>query len=811
MSEETTVTNSNAEPVESSSQPAHETPAAPEPGNGSSPDPVASKETPDTEILPAVVELPEAASELPEIKIKFPDSVEVSAKQPVENPPAPAAEPPSEPAVEPEPPQESLRDEIVSAVLDQTSFKYIAGPLDKGVPYQVPDLPPHFVARAELLAIKRLLISLTHSPAALAPLTLHGPPGAGKTSLAAAIAHDGEVIKAFPDGILMISLGDDGDPQHAQATWGKAMGVDLSHLPDSASRAAALRNILHEKQCLLIIDDVTDVEQIKSLNVGGPSCVRIITTDKPDEITYALKTRRYAVGKMSDSEALNLIVEWAGILPDIYLPTVKEIIKRLGNSALALALVGAQARQGITWLRLLEVLRDDQGPISTLDADDAEVKRNALGLVINLVLSRLGGAQHQRSALLGTFAAGTGSPFSVDAAAACWQMTNAEARQSLDVMVESALLQHLPGDLYALHRSLRDHLRRAANPNHLVEAAARVRDYYLNLVEGGGDTAQIDAQLGQIMGVFKQTSDTTPELSNHFADALLGFFEARGLWANLVTLAEAVVEATDKTNDLPRKHAYLNDLGYAYTILGNLDGALQCFERSLDASAGMGDPNAEASALNNIGAVYERKGQYSEAEDYYDQSLALRQQVGSPDEVVDALANIAGVMYWQKRWDEALSTFHRVLDMHNVLGSRPGQARTFLNIGAVYENMNSDHEALQAYQQSLAIYSNLGDESGQSQALNNLGIVYLDQGDTERALVHFKRSLALKEKLGDRPGQASTLNNIALLYEKTGSASLALDHYEQSYKLLTALDDSRADLVQENIEKLQHQMERRLK
>jgi tetratricopeptide (TPR) repeat protein len=425
------------------------------------------------------------------------------------------------------------------------------------------------------------------------------------------------------------------------------------------------------------------------------------------------------------------------------------------------------------------------------------------------VLSRLGGSQHQRSALLGTFAAGTGAAFSIDAAAACWQMTSAEARQTLDVMVESALLQHMPGALYSLHRSLRDHLRRAANPNHLVDAAGRVRDYYLNLVEGGGDSSQIDAQLSQIMNVFKQTNDQSPELSSQFADALLGFFEQRGLWANLVTLSEAVVDSAHRLGDLAREHSYLNDLGYAHTILGNLDKAKDCFDRSLMVSEAMGDPTGEASALNNIGAVYERKGQYVEAEQFYQRSLAIRQQVGSPEEVVDALANIAGAMYWQNRWDEALSTFHRVLDMHNVLGSRPGQARTFLNIGAVYENMNSDHEALQAYQQSLAIYSNLGDESGQSQALNNLGIVYLNDGDTERALAHFKRSLSLKERLGDRQGQASTLNNIALLYEKTGSPSLALEHYEQSYKLLTALDDSRADLVQENIDKLQKQMERR--
>ncbi|MGW8282604.1 MAG: GTP-binding protein, partial [Gemmatimonadota bacterium] len=47
-----------------------------------------------------------------------------------------------------------------------------------------------------------------------------------------------------PDGVLWTSLGDEGDIQHAQATWADALGIDLSHLPDTSARAAALRTML---------------------------------------------------------------------------------------------------------------------------------------------------------------------------------------------------------------------------------------------------------------------------------------------------------------------------------------------------------------------------------------------------------------------------------------------------------------------------------------------------------------------------------------------------------------------------------------
>lgn len=696
---------------------------------------------------------------------------------------------------------DSSTDVVTGHGPDNLTFRFVSRPVDQTIPFQAPDLPPHFVPRNELLMIKQLI---TSNPGALAPIILHGPSGSGKTALAAALAHDADVLNTFPDGVLWASLGENGDLQQAQSVWGTVLGNDLHHLPDRGGRAAALRTLLRDARCLLIVDDVTDIEQVRALNVGGPHCVRLITTDSEDSVA-ALKGRRFLINKMSESEAISLLTEWAGILPEIYLPQVKEIIKRLGHLSLALALVGAQARQGIAWDRLREVLRDDQGGMSSLDPDDPETRDNALGLVVNLVLSRLGGVQLRRSALLGVFSTGTSCPFSVEAAAACWQMSSKEAAPTLDLLVDSALLQRLPDGYYALHKELRHHLRRASTANALEEAEERIRQYYMALVESS--TEELDMQIGQIMAVFRQVSEQDQEMAKVFADALGRYFERRGLWANLVQLATSIVENARETDDLLREHIYLDDLGYAHTVLGHLENAHRCFERSLEVSQELGDPVGEASALNNIGAIYEREGDYLEAENYYRQSLSIRQQLGSHEDIADTLNNIAGVLYWQSRFDEALTTFQRVLDMYTVSNNRRNQAQTWLNIGTAYERLDNDQQALHAYQQSLAIYTNLGDQPGQAQALNNLGIVFFSQGNVDRALSHFKRSLAVKEQLGDRVGQASTLNNIALLYERTDALRLALDHYEQSYQILSSLDDPRAEVVRENISMLREKMD----
>ncbi len=692
-------------------------------------------------------------------------------------------------------------EEIVTAVALKPAERLSDGA------FTVPDLPMHYVERAEQTEARRLLLSQQRQGATLTPILITGVAGAGKTTLATALAHDPEIQDAYPHGVLWTTLGEGVDIQIAQSSWGKMLGKDLSYLPDAASRASALRDALKSKRYLLVIDGVTSVEQVRLLSVGGANSARLVISDDASEELQALRAHRINIDQMREPEALELLTRWAGMLSDVYLPTVKEIIKRLGGLPLTIALVGGQARQGITWLRLLEVLRDDQGGIANLNAQSEAVRTNALGLVVNLVLSRFGGQEVRRASLLGAFAAGANAPFSVGAAAACWGMRYDEARQTLQLLFENAIIQRLPDDLYVLHPALSQHLRKAAIDSHLVQAQKRIQSYYTNLVDRRLEAAkQIDAQISQIMVVFERIASENPNQASLFADSLIDYFEQKGLWGSLVQLADSIVDKAHAEGNVMLEHHFLNDSGYAYTMLGDLIQARVRFNRSLEVSKALGDPVGEANALNNLGAIAERNSDYATAETYYQTSKAIRERIGDKEEIAETLNNIAGVQYQQSRYFDALSTFERVLDIFETLGERQRQAQALLNFGAVHEQIGNDSDALAAYQRSLAIYANIGDDSGRSQALNNIGIVYFNIGDTQRALDHFQRSLILKEKLSDRHGQALTLNNIALLYEMRGTMTAALEQYEQAYKLLESLDDPRAKVVGENINVLRKKM-----
>ncbi|MBI1881388.1 MAG: hypothetical protein HYR94_24680, partial [Chloroflexi bacterium] len=75
----------------------------------------------------------------------------------------------------------------------------------------VPELPPHFLPRPDdLTSVKAALLGGEQPVAITAPtrkVGVQGMGGVGKSVLAAALARDAEVRRAFPDGVFWLTLG----------------------------------------------------------------------------------------------------------------------------------------------------------------------------------------------------------------------------------------------------------------------------------------------------------------------------------------------------------------------------------------------------------------------------------------------------------------------------------------------------------------------------------------------------------------------------------------------------------------------------
>ena len=227
----------------------------------------------------------------------------------------------------------------------------------------VPNLPPHFLPREEELnPLKTKVLADTNQPVAITAKSrsvgVQGMGGIGKTVLATALARDEEVRRAFPDGVIWITFGQTPQILTLQSDVVEALGDKQASFTEINSGKTQLRKLLTDKACLLILDDVWNLEHAIAFDVLEKPCQMLITTRDAGIIT-ALGGEEYQLSILSEKQALALLADWANQSVETFHETSLEVARECGYLPLALSMVGAMMRSKPTnrWQNVLEKLR----------------------------------------------------------------------------------------------------------------------------------------------------------------------------------------------------------------------------------------------------------------------------------------------------------------------------------------------------------------------------------------------------------------------------------------------------------------------
>jgi hypothetical protein len=121
------------------------------------------------------------------------------------------------------------------------------------VPSQVPPLAGLILGREKAIRDIKGRLGLSDEPAqpgrAQVITAVRGWPGVGKTTLVSAIAHDREVIAAFPDGVLWAALTHSGQVATELESWARALGVAVA-ASSTSEVSGALRAALRDRRVL---------------------------------------------------------------------------------------------------------------------------------------------------------------------------------------------------------------------------------------------------------------------------------------------------------------------------------------------------------------------------------------------------------------------------------------------------------------------------------------------------------------------------------------------------------------------------------
>ncbi|HEY0068605.1 MAG TPA: NB-ARC domain-containing protein [Chloroflexia bacterium] len=338
-------------------------------------------------------------------------------------------------------------------------------------PGSAPALPPLLLGRDEDLRHLKARLGIDVATDAPGPLhvltTVRGWPGVGKTTLAAALAHDLDIEGTFPDGVLWASLGQHPSIFAELAAWGRALGhPELEGASTIEEASVRLAGLLRKQRRLLIVDDVWEAAHAVPFQVGGRGCALLLTTRLPvvAEAIAPTPDDIYLLDVLSETEALKLLRILAPRVVAADIDASKSLVRDLEGLPLAIQVAGrllqSEAKLGFSVATLLEEIREGARLLEAqAPADRAEVSKETLPTVAALLQKStdlLDTETRDCFAYLGELAP---KPATFDEAAlrAVWQV--ADPKPTIRVLVNRGLLEPLSAGRFWLHSLLVTHAR----------------------------------------------------------------------------------------------------------------------------------------------------------------------------------------------------------------------------------------------------------------------------------------------------------------------------------------------------------------
>ena len=247
------------------------------------------------------------------------------------------------------------------------------GESERSVPFQAIPALPFFVGREEV--IKQVEIALMN-PDGPRMCTLYGMGGIGKTSLAAHVAY--HLRQYFPDGVLWAHAGHTNVMTVLQA-FAQAYQVDVTTYGDVNGRSQIVRQLLADKQALIILDDVWNSADAKYLIPPSTGKCAVLMTTRKHNLLLADIGERIGLS-LFDNDHPDSIALFRQLLGDEfvqqYYRALVKIADLVGHLPLAVSIVAHHLAYEPDWTvsDFLDMLQQRQDMLEELEYDVQSVQ-----------------------------------------------------------------------------------------------------------------------------------------------------------------------------------------------------------------------------------------------------------------------------------------------------------------------------------------------------------------------------------------------------------------------------------------------------
>jgi tetratricopeptide (TPR) repeat protein len=672
-------------------------------------------------------------------------------------------------------------------------------------PRQLPASIGDFTGRENpLIAIKQVLGEEQDAGAshAVRIAAISGKGGVGKSTLAIRAAH--ELSSAFPDGHLYAGLGATpsqvGEDRTAVvlARFLHALGVNGAAVPDDLEeRIEQYRSRVAGKRLLVVLDDVTDEEQVRPLLPGSPTCAVIMTSRT--RLTGLSGTYRIDLEVFDVDKSLELLGKIIGAdrLAAEHDAAV-ELVNSCAGLPLALRIAGARLASRQHWRigTLVQRLGNEAHRLDELSHHGLELRSN-IGLTYR--------ALDERAKLLFRLFALIRAPdFPGWSAAALLDTNLIDAENVVERLVDAQLLDAVsyPGaysSRYRFHDLIRVYAREqlmdVEPADDRQQALSRMLGAWLALaeqahrIEYGGDYTILpgtaprwhppEGRLADLLGSPREWWETEcrglvaaaqqaaaeglDELCWDLALTLVTSFEAKGLFDDWRETSQQAYDLAVRAGNRLGRAAMLYSLGTLDVYQKRLVDAERAFTEASELFAAEGNRHGYALAVRNWALVDRLRGDFDAMLDKYARALDLMRLVGDRIGEAHILSSLAKHRIDEGEFEVAEQLLDRAAAICREQRCARVEAQVLYRSAELYLGTDQIELARQVLHRVLRLVRDLGDRIGEAYTLYGLGAVRLREGRLSNAETTLLHTLGLARRVGERLVEGQALYALAEL------------------------------------------------
>ncbi len=586
---------------------------------------------------------------------------------------------------------------------------------------------------------------------------------------------------------------------------------------DEARAKEAITSALDRRDGLLIIDNVTELDQIVR-----PGCFLLVTSRDRQVFGIIPNEGIRELSGLSIKEGIQLLEKI--LSPErvrIDIKAAERIIEILGGLPLAVEIAAKQLADAPD-LSFSQYIGSVEGKIQKLVLEGCPDKDVVTSL--ELSLEQLEGTKDGPElialfAALGVCAPSGFTSQTLGAAAGLREMDEVQIKKLVGKLYNRSLLEYIPASMFFRVHPLLRQLAEVRLNRDAKRAKLFVKNHCLHFLDYAKKyNDNPDMLIAEINGLWQAmikanqldlSGELLPKFLANISRPYLTLLEDRkhedafrylgktiltdfnyiwppGLLIEL--LAPLFKELTALSID--SQAWLLVDMGVAYDRLGEHRKAIEIGEQALEIYRKLGHLRGQGGVQGNIGASYTALREYRKAIEFQERALEVFHR-GTGNEIGEgnALANIGNCHVALGDYQKAIGFYEQSLEIHRRIGYVQGQGGHLKGIGSCYFHFGEYQKAIKSYEQALRIHHRLGQREDEANCLGGMSHAYEALGEYRKAIDLQEQALEIDRSLGDLHGEARDLGNIGASYAYLGEHPRAMELLEQALALHRRLGD----------------------